>query len=146
MERKCPKCQSTKLVLVMGADRVRCQECGSYFDAEEVVPDRDLILKRIAYQIEEADKLIRNDPHRCMYAPEYAKGEILGLTSLREFIEASIPATPEPMARWMIYRNGNPIFLCEHGEPLPACLDSWALVASDKIESKLVEIREVKNG
>ena len=77
--------------------------------------DRELILKRIAYQIEEADKLVRNDPHCCMIASEYAKGEILGLTSLREFIEATLP-TAEEVDYWAVYIPGyDPSLFCIEG-------------------------------
>jgi hypothetical protein len=55
--------------------------------------DRELILKRIVYQIEEADKLVRTYSANSRET-EYAKGEIIGLTSLREFID-ELPAAEE---------------------------------------------------
>jgi hypothetical protein len=49
----------------------------------------ELINLRITAQIQDAEKHIRGEI--VGGNPEYAKGEILGLTSLREFIEATIP-------------------------------------------------------
>ena len=95
--------------------------------------DRELILKRIAYQIAEADKA-KN------IASVYARGEILGLTRLREYIDA-LPAEPEPILRWLVCDgDGEPTWVFkDHDLAGRMCLRHF-------VTMKQVEIREVKNG
>jgi hypothetical protein len=96
--------------------------------------DRELILKRIAYQIAEADKA-KN------IASVYARGEILGLTSLREFIEASIPAAEE-VERWAIVSDGLEFAIFESKENAEGYKLAWGMdgviypVAIRRLEDK----------